>query len=1132
MPGNFLGDGMGRFSTAPRVQIVASLLLSFGAMLAAASPAAAIESIKLTQVGHSDLAVRGADGQTKPRGQNGDVATLGDAAFVAGGALFHGAQSTPGRICTDYGGVKVVDVSDPASPIVKSKIDIADPQGVVSGPKGNPRRNAKVPNVSASVSSVDALRFPNGKSVLAIATQRCEPSFFSGGRIEFWDVSNLNSPTQIGTYATPTTAGIIEDVRMFTRADKPNQVFAVTTLPFTGANGEFRLLDVSEPASPAEIGIFPNTGVAGSNGTNNGCRIFAAGRSAAPTPDGKRAIASFYDGIQPPTAPESLGPNFVDFGSPNTAALLNLDLDQLPSFASGTGTNADPKKFSPNPPVWGYGPGLDTGNRLDDTGPASEGNAADVQPFVGSVDQLLAFVSEDDVDPATTQVSIDSPTGLAGSQRGCFGAVGARPYLLPGQQLQGQTAYVGRACPTSGFNRTTLRAADPLLADPTGKIAVVESGGDQFNGCSNAEKVQRLAAAGAIGVMGSLGGDFLNQFIQGPAGGINSIPLVGVQSTTFNKLTNYVPNRILSGVTFPTTFTRSSATNVTVKPFAVALGCPAAASQPGGAPVDACDAATNASPITITATNHGLVTGDRVVLSDVTGNTAANGVSVVTVLNANQFTLNGSAGNGVWAGGGSIQACLPSPAACAATPARTDFSRFRSVADATDPVAGAQVAAASQLAVVPGQSYRAGTFLEVAAYTSGTFRAAVEWFDGGGASVRLDAIPTAGLSAVTPRTRFERTLTAPANAAKAAVKFEWTGGGAGTAFADTFSFAPDDARATVKDNPGAGNTPEWGAQRIIDFSQTVPKEIGTYRSPTSKLFPPPDDGIYAPRQARMFGADVAFTTWLSDGVRALDVSNPASPKEVGAFVPPAVNDPSPAAGAGISNLDTGDPANLRRGQSWPNRPLATGVGVIPRSAKTATVVVSDINGGLYVLNAEVDPAPAPPPGGGGTGTTPERRTTPTGPSPGPAPPAADKTAPGVSAFKLTNRRFRVSSRRTAKSGVAAQAGRSKQGTTLTYTLSEAATVKIAVVQVRAGRRRGTRCVAPTRKLRKATSCTRLTRKGTLTRVSRSGANRVAFSGRFGATALKPGRYRATLVATDTAKNVSRPRTISFTVVKR
>jgi len=295
--------------------------------------------------------------------------------------------------------------------------------------------------------------------------------------------------------------------------------------------------------------------------------------------------------------------------------------------------------------------------------------------------------------------------------------------------------------------------------------------------------------------------------------------------------------------------------------------------------------------------------------------------------------------------------------------------------------------------------YRAGAYLEVAAYSSGTFRAAVEWFDAGGASLQVDPIPTAGLSAVTPRTRFERTLTAPTNAATAAVKFEWTGGGAGTAFADTFSFAPDNAQATVKDNPGAGSAPEWGAQRIIDFSQAPPKEVGTYRSPTSTVWPPPDDGIYAPRQARMFGTNVAFTTWLSDGVRALDVSNPASPKEVGSFVPPAVNDPSPAAGAGVSNLDIGDPNNLLRGQSWPNRPLATGVGVIPRSPTTATVVVRDINGGLYVLNAEVDPVTgSPPPGGGGPGP---------GPGPGPIPgllPRANLPGPRLGVRRLVRGR--------------------------------------------------------------------------------------------------------------------------------
>jgi hypothetical protein len=279
------------------------------------------------------------------------VAVLGDAAFVAGAALFHGAQSTPGRICTDHGGVKVVDLSNPAAPTVKSQISIVDPEGIGQGPKGNPRRNAHVPNVSSSVSSVSALQYPDGRKVLAIATQRCEQSFFSGARIEFWGVSNLNSPTKLGSYAEFTTGGIIEDVRMFTRADRPDRVFAVATLPFTGSNGEFRLLDVSNPAAPAETGIFPNAKISGTSGTNNGCRIFAAGRSVAPTPDGTHAIVSLYDGIQPPGAPASLGPDDVDSGSTNSAAVVDLNLDAIPAYSTGAGTSADPRQLVPAPLV-------------------------------------------------------------------------------------------------------------------------------------------------------------------------------------------------------------------------------------------------------------------------------------------------------------------------------------------------------------------------------------------------------------------------------------------------------------------------------------------------------------------------------------------------------------------------------------------------------------------------------------------------------------------------------------------------------------------------------------------------------------------------------------------------------------
>jgi hypothetical protein len=62
--------------------------------------------------------------------------------------------------------------------------------------------------------------------------------------------------------------------------------------------------------------------------------------------------------------------------------------------------------------------------------------------------------------------------------------------------------------------------------------------------------------------------------------------------------------------------------------------------------------ATNASPISITASNHGLFTGQSVSISGVLGNTAANGQWVITVTGTNTFTLNGSTGNGAYTSGG------------------------------------------------------------------------------------------------------------------------------------------------------------------------------------------------------------------------------------------------------------------------------------------------------------------------------------------------------------------------------------------------------------------------------------------------------------------------------------------------
>jgi hypothetical protein len=90
------------------------------------------------------------------------------------------------------------------------------------------------------------------------------------------------------------------------------------------------------------------------------------------------------------------------------------------------------------------------------------------------------------------------------------------------------------------------------------------------------------------------------------------------------------------------------------------------------------------------------------------------------------------------------------------------------------------------------------------------------------------------------------------------------------------------------------------------------------------------------------------------------------------------------------------------------------------------------------------------------------------------------------------------------------AAKVRRGTTFRYRLSEAARVVFTIQ-----RRKGKRFVQAKR----------------FAKVSKAGANAKKFSGRIGKRALKPGRYRATLVATDAAKNRSKPKRLLFKVVR-
>lgn len=132
----------------------------------------------------------------------------------------------------------------------------------------------------------------------------------------------------------------------------------------------------------------------------------------------------------------------------------------------------------------------------------------------------------------------------------------------------------------------------------------------------------------------------------------------------------------------------------------------------------------------------------------------------------------------------------------------------------------------------------------------------------------------------------------------------------------------------------------------------------------------------------------------------------------------------------------------------------------------------------------------------------------------------------ISGVKLSRSKFALGAKKTALAAAV------KKGTTLSWTLSGAATTTIRVEQRETGRRKGKSCVKAKRSNRRAKKCTRFVRVGSaITRIGLAGNNTLAFSGKYGRTKLRPGKYRFSLTATPTGGQPSAASTKSFTVVK-
>lgn len=417
-----------------------------GAQTAGAQTAGAQAANAVTPIGYSNLG---------GGGLNGTVAVVGNTAVVGAGVLSSGGTHTGfynPMPCPNVS-VKIVDLTDPTHPTVAATIPI--PAGVVAP-------DVDVIHVSTPAFTGD---------LAAIAEAICSfPGNFVDRGVAYYDVTNRSAPVFLGRYfadfdlydpslppsCNPDTgdncASSQHEVRLVQRPD--GKVLSLSTEPGSTASpsfksGDMRIVDVTNPRNPTQVGSFPPIGSLPVF-SNNGCRPFSAGHGPAPFDSGNKALLASVD-----------------------AGVFTLNL----------ANPAAPAKLG----QFTYPPAR-----------AVEGNAAYVEE--AGATRPLALVSEDDWIAPNTTLNVRG----AALNRQMFACEAmftlfdpedtAQIYRHPGSQITAEIVYVGRGCPS-----------DPLLADPAGKIAVFDRNrqlglqpGIARLGCSIDVRVRRLQNAGAV----------------------------------------------------------------------------------------------------------------------------------------------------------------------------------------------------------------------------------------------------------------------------------------------------------------------------------------------------------------------------------------------------------------------------------------------------------------------------------------------------------------------------------------------------------------------------------------------------------------------------------------------------------
>jgi hypothetical protein len=142
-------------------------------------------------------------------------------------------------------------------------------------------------------------------------------------------------------------------------------------------------------------------------------------------------------------------------------------------------------------------------------------------------------------------------------------------------------------------------------------------------------------------------------------------------------------------------------------------------------------------------------------------------------------------------------------------------------------------------------------------------------------------------------------------------------------------------------------------------------------------------------------------------------------------------------------------------------------------------------------------------------------------------PATSTQVASITGLALVPSRFRRGSHAASISST-----KVPTGTTISFTLTQSATVTLAFEQSLRGVRAGRRCVPPSRSRGHVKPCTRWSRVShTVVRQGHTGSDRIHFDGVLdGGFRLSPGRYRLSLSAADAAGSASAAERPSFTLL--